>query len=75
MKVFEGEAYPELVARARRLFETIKGFVPKASRHQSTEIYIVARKFRGPGAEQATLSHCELDLPPRRRPSRGWGDG
>ncbi|MCH8342540.1 MAG: RlmE family RNA methyltransferase [Planctomycetes bacterium] len=75
MKVFEGEAYPELVARVRRLFETLKGFVPKASRPQSTEIYIVARKFRGPGAEQATLSHFELDQPPRRRPSRGWGDG
>ena len=74
MKVFEGEAYPELVARTRRLFETLKGFVPKASRHQSTEIYIVARKFRGPGTEQATPSHFELAQPPRRRPSRGWGD-
>lgn len=75
MKVFEGEAYPELVARARRLFETLKGFVPKASRPQSTEIYIVAHKFRGAGAEQSMLSHFELDQPPRQRPSRGWSDG
>lgn len=46
MKVFEGEAYPDLLKRAGAMFTTAKGFKPKASRSESTEMYIVASGFR-----------------------------
>jgi 23S rRNA (uridine2552-2'-O)-methyltransferase len=42
-KVFEGEAYPDLLARVKELFETVKGFKPKASRDESREMFIVAK--------------------------------
>ena len=41
MKVFEGEAYPELLERCSQMFEYAKGFKPKASRAISTEMFIV----------------------------------
>ena len=46
MKVFEGEAYRDLLDRTGQLFEHVKGFSPKASRHESTEIYIIATGFQ-----------------------------
>jgi 23S rRNA (uridine2552-2'-O)-methyltransferase len=51
-KVLEGETYPDLLARARTIFEAVKGFSPKASRAVSTEIFIVARGYRGPEASE-----------------------
>lgn len=47
MKVFEGEVYPDLLARTRGMFEKVKGFKPKASRDSSTEMYIIGEGFRG----------------------------
>lgn len=47
MKVFEGEAYPDLLKRTAGMFETARGFKPKASRSESAEMYIVATRFRG----------------------------
>jgi 23S rRNA (uridine2552-2'-O)-methyltransferase len=46
MKVFEGEAYPELLQRTRSAFEKVKGFKPKASRDSSVEMYVVAHGMR-----------------------------
>ncbi|MCI0363705.1 MAG: RlmE family RNA methyltransferase [Phycisphaerales bacterium] len=46
MKVFEGEAYPELLKRTAGMFESAKGFKPKASRSESREMYIVATGLR-----------------------------
>ena len=69
IKVFEGEAYPELLARLRRVFDAAKGFKPKASRPMSTEMYIIALGYRGAEAEPA----AEEPAPPKRRPSPGWG--
>jgi len=43
MKVFEGEAYPDLLRRTQALFEQARGFKPKASRGGSREMYIVGR--------------------------------
>ncbi len=45
MKVFEGEAYPELLSRTGGMFRTVKGFKPKASRDVSREMYVVASFF------------------------------
>lgn len=47
MKVFEGEAYPQLLQRLREVFSKIKGFKPKASRDSSTEMYIIGEGFKG----------------------------
>jgi len=71
MKVFEGEAYPDLLARCRRLFDSAKGFRPKASRGESREMYIIARDYRGHAVEPSPV---DIESPPRRRrPSPGWG--
>ena len=74
MKVFEGESYAELLDRCRALFAKVKGFVPKASRHKSTEIYIIARGFRGADAAEADRAQRTADHPPLapRRRSTGW---
>jgi 23S rRNA (uridine2552-2'-O)-methyltransferase len=68
MKVLEGEAYPDLLARTRKAFEKTKGFKPKASRGDSTEMYVVAHGYRGTAADPAVE-----DALPRRKPSTGWG--
>ena len=49
IKAFEGEAYPGLLQRCKTVFKTVKGFRPKASRNESTEMFIVAEDF-APGA-------------------------
>jgi len=74
MKVFEGESHAELLDRCRALFEKVKGFVPKASRHKSTEIYIIARGFRGRDAAEADHAQRTADhpQPPAQRRSTGW---
>ena len=71
LKVLEGEAYPDLLGRTRRLFTSVKGFKPKASRPESTEMYITAQGYRGPEADDQPPQH-ESERPPRR-PSTGWG--
>jgi len=69
MKVFEGEGYPDLLHRAAGLFESAKGFKPKASRSESAEMYIIGKGFRLPGApaREGSESHGQP-----RKPSRGW---
>ncbi len=81
MKVLEGEAYALLLQRTKRCFERVKGFKPKSSRTESTEMYILAEGFRGPARgndEQGSAPSESLpegfSLPPRRpAPPTGWG--
>jgi 23S rRNA (uridine2552-2'-O)-methyltransferase len=71
MKVFEGEAYAELVKRTVMMFSTAKGYKPKASRSESTEMYVVATGFKasaGRGASEENEQHA----PVKSRPSAGW---
>lgn len=51
MKVFEGEAYPDLLKRTAGFFREAKGFKPKASREVSREMYIVGHAYRGARAK------------------------
>ncbi len=44
MKVFQGAGFRELLADARRGFQTVRMRKPKASRQRSSETYLVARK-------------------------------
>jgi len=75
MKVLEGPAYPELLARARASFDRVRGFKPKASREESTEIFLVALGYRGgasdPGEGEAATTGAPM--PRRGGPSTGWG--
>lgn len=72
MKVFEGEAYPDLVRETARIFKDAKGFKPEASRDVSREMFVIAVGYepglkslpRGPGPGIAKA-------PPA--PSAGWG--
>lgn len=71
VKVLEGEAYPELVSRARAGFAHVKGFKPTASRDESTEIYLVMHEFRG-FPHDVPVDAPAL-APPRPAPRPGWG--
>lgn len=67
MKVYEGGDYPELLRRARTLFDDAKGYKPEASRSESVEIYLIGKGWKrrtapAPGEPQA----------PARVRSRGW---
>lgn len=68
MKVFEGEAYPDLLRRASRMFEKAKGFKPEASRSESVEIFVVCHGFKG-GDSVGDDGPAPVV---RKRPS-GWG--
>jgi len=47
MKVFEGEAYPDLLQGCRDEFSKVKGLRPKASRAESTEMFITVEGYLG----------------------------
>ena len=46
-KVFQGGATPEMMARLKDLFKTVKHIKPPASRAGSPEMFVVAKGFRG----------------------------
>ena len=68
MKVFEGEAYRDLLGRVQNEFDKGKGFKPKASRTESVEMFVVAHGYHGPSENEET-EHPPL---PTRKPSAGW---
>lgn len=75
MKAFEGGAYMELVHRTGELFAEAKGFRPAASRRESTEMYVIARGWRGihPDALIRRPTDVNVLAPPRPAPRAGWG--
>lgn len=46
-KVFEGEDYPGIVALLRARFDMVKPYRPPATRSHSSEVYLVAKGYRG----------------------------
>ena len=66
MKVFEGEAYPELLERAKAEFDSARGYKPKASRAVSREMFVVGKGYRGSSSRPQPSAR-----PPK--PARGWG--
>lgn len=59
MKVFEGEAYPELLKDAQRLFMEAKGLRPAATREVSREIFIVGKGYKGCSLEDLVRGRGE----------------
>ncbi|MDR2856159.1 MAG: RlmE family RNA methyltransferase [Methanomicrobiales archaeon] len=47
MKSFEGEDFPFIFKKMQKHFFSVKAYKTKASRKGSTEIYIIAKKFKG----------------------------
>ena len=72
MKVFEGEAYRDLLDRAGNLFEKAKGFKPKASRGESVEMFVVCLGHR-PETDPDRGDDSDVLAPPRPIPRPGWG--
>ena len=52
VKVFQGEAYPDLLARMNETFRTVTTRKPDASRGESREIYLLGRGLRPAQATQ-----------------------
>lgn len=48
-KVFEGEDFAELLGEVKASFRFVKVHAPLASRKESSEVYIVARGYKGGG--------------------------
>jgi len=65
MKVFEGGTYPALLKDTEGLFESARGFKPKASRDISREIYIVATGYRGARPTRPTATVTPHTTSPR----------
>ena len=53
VKVFEGTEYPEFLRECKATFEKVKGFKPKASRNESTEMYVIAEGLIAGGPRQS----------------------
>lgn len=51
VKSFQGEMFPELMERCRKQFYSVKAYRVGASRRGSSEVYIVAKNFRGGNEE------------------------
>jgi 23S rRNA (uridine2552-2'-O)-methyltransferase len=45
VKVFQGDLYKDLVSKVSKRFRNCKGFKPRASRSESSELYIVGKGF------------------------------
>jgi 23S rRNA (uridine2552-2'-O)-methyltransferase len=70
-KVFEGDMFPEFLIGLRKQFRDVKISNPPASRLASSEVYVVAQGFKGPGKYPPLPKPREWEegdpLPPSRR--------
>jgi 23S rRNA (uridine2552-2'-O)-methyltransferase len=53
-KVLQGGASGDLLTRLRQHFAKVAHVKPKASRQDSSEVYVLATGYRGPGSEEAS---------------------
>lgn len=77
MKVFEGEAYPDLLQEAAALFGFCRGYKPEATREVSREMFIIGDHFgrAGPRRPAPPPRTPQAAAPPRPKPRPGWGVG
>ncbi len=73
-KVFEGDMFHDLLGKVRAQFADVKVANPAASRSASSEVYVVAQGFRGPGRYPPLAKPKEWqegdELPPSRKERR-----
>lgn len=73
-KVFEGDLFPQFLARTRQVFRNVNVANPPASRSQSSEVYVVATGFKGPRAyprpQEPEAWKEGAALPPSRKERR-----
>ena len=62
-KVFEGDMFPNLLHKIRKTFDDVRVDHPPASRASSSEVYVIAKGFKGPSRY----------APPREE--KGWTEG
>lgn len=62
VKVFEGDLFPDFLRRLEARFEFVKASHPPASRKQSSEVYVVAKRFRGGPAEEPERAPTPQEL-------------
>lgn len=78
-KVFEGDLFPRFLSRTREVFEDVKVANPPASRAASSEVYVVARGFKGPSRYPAPREEPRwaegMGLPPSRKERRKDAEG
>lgn len=72
MKVFEGEAYPELLKDTQKMFSEVKGYKPEATRDVSREMFIVAKGLKA-GVSMAPPPPTPGLAKPPPAPREGWG--
>jgi 23S rRNA (uridine2552-2'-O)-methyltransferase len=75
MKVFEGEAYRDLLDRAGSMFKKAKGFKPVASRGESVEMFVICTGHltaSEKAIEGGEAAEAEQIAPPRPKPGPGW---
>lgn len=56
LKVFEGQDYPELMATLKKKFDVVFPYRPEATRRQSSEVYLVAKGYKGSPAKTRDAS-------------------
>lgn len=73
-KVFEGDMFPNFLHHVRNVFADVKVANPPASRSASSEVYVVAKGFKGPSRYRAPKDDATwkegMPLPPSRRERR-----
>jgi 23S rRNA (uridine2552-2'-O)-methyltransferase len=76
MKVFEGEAFPPLLERTRRMFHDVKVIKPRATREVSREVFVTAKRYKPPVVEgERPNEDAEHDAPADRgAPASRRGD-
>lgn len=76
VKIFEGEDYPPFRKSIEDRFAMVKPFRPTATRSASSEVYLVAKGYRGPPKAEDVVPATEpprpgnRDLPTARGPDR-----
>jgi 23S rRNA (uridine2552-2'-O)-methyltransferase len=62
VKVFEGDLFNTFIHEVRAHFSFVKSFTPKASRKQSAEIYVVAKRYIGTSGPRKIESGDSIEV-------------
>ena len=77
VKVFRGEGYGEFMAEMREHFAKVNAMIPRATREESREAFVIGRNFQGAGTLTEAAAQAEKRHQPNARvisqaPPEGW---